>query len=635
MRRFAIPLAAVSMLVAAAPAGAQQDDGVVVARSGEVTLHVLDAKGERCLSFVRGGVSGEQTCNRDRGSQLLVGQGSGQTLVGAAVPAEALSIEVRRAGALLATGPTVVADAYKGRGAAALRFAVVGLPRGARTDGLRVRALDAPGAPVAVLAAGDGTGLLVTRARSVLGGRFGRVRWGVYAKRTSELGSSVANLDREVVSECVETGTFGVRDGGTSEECTSEDPLQGLLGRSTGTPGAVGAIEACDEGFRLVSGGVAGRVVGVRVLLGDGRTVAARTARRTDVDETRFAVAVPGGAAVRGVRVVRAGGRPVPMAFSAPPLAVTCAGPDVGALGTSTTFAFTGDFFTRPVAPVGPVTTIPGRPAVRIADGPAGTLCLTVDDAPFTALGCRAVSTGLDNLAGTFDDYSRPRRFVIAVPARVAAVRITGRGGGVRVLPSVDAAGYAGPYAGKVRFVGGNGTISGFARTELLDAAGKVLHTDVDNSPEGTFDAPRAGTPQRRAGTPGRPSLWQTVLRTARTADVCLALTAGPPPGAGERCQAAGTVPFAALVSVPCATKRLSLGVVVPAGARVVVDTGRGSAQPLRLTRGAAVLTLPTSVALRSLTILRRGRKPLRVLVAAPPGTEQCGWTAAPDAEGR
>ena len=80
---------------------------------------------------------------------------------------------------------------------------------------------------------------------------------------------------------------------------------------------------------------------------------------------------------------------------------------------------------------------------------------------------------------------------------------------------------------------------------------------------------------------------------------------------------------------MPCATKRLSLGIVVAPGARVVVDTGRGGSKPLRLTKGAAVLTLPPSVGLRSFTVLRAGRQPRRVLIAAPPGVRQCGGKAA------
>ena len=284
MRRLVAPLAALSMLVAAAPAGAQEDGGEVVARSGDVTLNVRDERGAPCLVLVGDGAVGSaETCSGDGGGLLLVGKVAGQELVGAAVPAEALVVEVRRAGKLLATGPTVVGEAYKGKGAAQLRFALVPLPPGARTDGLRVRALDASGAPVAVVAADDGRSALVTHTRVIQRGRSGRVRWIVRTKRSSELGSSVANLDREVVSRCVETEARSAQEGGSSEQCTSEDPMENLLGELAAGPVPVRALEVCGERFRLVSGGVAGRIARVSVLLGDGRTVAARAVRRAEV----------------------------------------------------------------------------------------------------------------------------------------------------------------------------------------------------------------------------------------------------------------------------------------------------------------------------------------------------------------
>ncbi len=62
---------------------------------------------------------------------------------------------MRRAGSLIASVPTEAGAAYRGAGAGALRFALVRLPDATPLDGLRVHALDAAGALVAVLA--DGT----------------------------------------------------------------------------------------------------------------------------------------------------------------------------------------------------------------------------------------------------------------------------------------------------------------------------------------------------------------------------------------------------------------------------------------------------------------------------------------------
>ena len=59
---------------------------------------------------------------------------------------------MRRAGQLLASGPAVAGAAYKGVRAGSVRFALLRLPKAARTDGLRVRALAADGALISVLA---------------------------------------------------------------------------------------------------------------------------------------------------------------------------------------------------------------------------------------------------------------------------------------------------------------------------------------------------------------------------------------------------------------------------------------------------------------------------------------------------
>ena len=138
------------------------------------------------------------------------------------------------------------------------------------------------------------------------------------------------------------------------------------------------------------------------------------------------------------------------------------------------------------------------------------------------------------------------------------------------------------------------------------------------------------GRARRVAGRAGAPSLWQTNVREVTDTKRCLSLTVGPAPGPTEDCQSTGS--DAVLLAASCATRRLSVGIAVRAGTRVVADTGGTTRRAVRLRRGKAVLTLPGARPLRSLTFIRRGRK-RRVEIGAPPAARQCGWHFSPDVE--
>ena len=191
----------------------------------------------------------------------------------------------------------------------------------------------------------------------------------------------------------------------------------------------------------------------------------------------------------------------------------------------------------------------------------------------------------------------------MAVPAHVATVRFgTADGKVVRTVATVAGAGYRGRYAGAVRFASTSvGGYAEFGRFELLDGAGRVVYSEETDEDDLEVGFPRVGQPRRVAGRAGRPSLWQTNVRRGKDVDRCLSLTDGPAPGPRNNCQASRenrTV----LLDASCATKRLSVGIAVLAGTRVFADTGGRFRRPVRLRRGLAVLTLPSSRPLRALT---------------------------------
>jgi hypothetical protein len=107
-------------------------------RAGDVRLFAGDEDKQLCIGFD----SLDTECAAAYEGVVTTGGlgGSDPPYLGAAVPAAAARIEVRRARVLLAAGPTVAGEAYKGVRARSVRFALVRLPKGARTDGLRVRA---------------------------------------------------------------------------------------------------------------------------------------------------------------------------------------------------------------------------------------------------------------------------------------------------------------------------------------------------------------------------------------------------------------------------------------------------------------------------------------------------------------
>ena len=596
---------------------------VTVARDGTMRLAAHEEDGQFCLTVSVGTTVDGVACadSSDAGVVLGVEGDSGSQSIAVAVTAAAATVEVRRAGRLLAAGPTVAGEAYRGLRAGSVRFALVRLPLYAPEDGLRIRALDAAGVVRETLAADPAE--LVSEHRSLLSGRSGRSRWSVTLERSSSLRPTVLDLDHEAVSRCISV-TTGTADGSSSSDACFADVAPALLpniGRALGEPRVA---DGCDPAFRLVHGIVDGAVSRVSVLLGDGRRVSARTAQVPSRPQVAYALAVRASAAVRSVRIEPAGGPSRVVKLAKAPLRVLCANPDeVASIDLSAPLD-------NPllITPLGPLTTLASTPPVRIADGPDDTLCLAFAAAPLSALGCNVVSPYLSRARKVLDSTDSPRAFAVALPASVAAMRISTTRGPARANATLVPGGYGGRYAGRVRVA--VAAISGYAelaKVDYLDATGRVLYREPASPVAALGDSVVSG-PRRLAGRPGRPSLWQTSYSGGGATSRCLALTGGRAPARDAPC-VSREPGLTALLSASCASRRLTVGVTAPAGARVTARLSKGRARAFTLLAGAGLLTLPSRAGLRSLTIAPRGDRARGLRVRAPSGAGQCGWEAA------
>ena len=304
-----------------------------------------------------------------------------------------------------------------------------------------------------------------------------------------------------------------------------------------------------------------------------------------------------------------------------------CAGADDATLSSEDVFGAKLLDALPQVTPVGPVATIGGSPAIRVADGPQDTLCLTIGDRPFSALGCAVVSPNFDtNLPGAVDRLRDPTQVALAVPHNVAAIRLSSADRSVaRTIPTVAGEAYTGRYAGLVRFIVAQANQRALTRVELVDAAGAVLHEE-ESSADVPFELanPRVLAARRLAGRTGGPSLWQTTVRAAGDTRRCLGLTTGPRPSADEPCRVTRSE-RAVLLNASCVTRRLTVAVVAAPGTRVRADVGAASTRRVRLRNGVGLLTLPASRPLQALTVIRNGRS-RRVQIRAPAAGRQCGW---------
>jgi hypothetical protein len=615
---------------AAAP---RQPTGTVVATDGTVELVATDSADQLCLeirdssSDMRGQGCGEPEAGA---ATSATSPEHGVQFVGVAVPAAAASVEVRRLGKLVGGGITVAGEAYKGAAAGSVRFALARLAPKTPYDALRVHAKDAAGTLIAVV---DVSGSIVLDRRRLLSGRAGLVRWSLVEQRTSSLAPTAIDPAHETLSRCVGVD-ISVRSasggsGGGTTTCTSGTPVDEIIldfDLFKARP-----QERCSPDFRLLHGLVAASVERVSVLMGDGRRRTPATVKLEDGTRRAWGLGIAPGDAVRSVTLTSAGGRSRTLRQALAPVALNCA-----ALGDRDGFTDYAIGFTDglpALTPPGPVTTIPGAPAIRVADGPAETLCLAVGDTPFTAIGCELVPAIAGEVLRVVDSIEHTRAVAFAVPVAVASIRLSSADGKVvRSIPTVGAESYAGRYAGGVRFAAA--TVSGYealTRLELLAPDGRVLHREDALGSPGGRPEPRRLPAKRLAGQAGKPSLWQSATRYGAETLRCLSLTAGPRPGEDE----CDSYRSAVLLDASCVTHRLTVAVAVRSGMRVLAEVGTaGSRRRVKLRNGAGLLTLRAQDSLRALAFVRNGRT-RRVRLNAPPAARQCGWHSAPDVESR
>lgn len=620
-------LLAVALLLCAgsvSPAQAATEPGAVVASDGTVELVATDDSDQLCLE-IRDSNSDMRASGcgaREAGAATSVTDPEyGVQFVGVAVPAAAASVELRSLGKVVGGGVTVAGDAYKGAAAGSLRFALARLTRDASIDALRVHAIDAAGALVAVVGSGDA---YVLDRHRLLSGRAGGVGWSLDEHRESNLAPTASDPAHETVSRCI---GVDVKGGGGTITCSSGTPLDSLFGELDFLQ--AGARDLCSPRFRLLHGVLPASVKRVTVLMGDGRRRTAPTAGVRGGKVRVWGLAVGIGDAVRSVTLTPAGGEQRVLRQARAPVAVDCAVRGDRDLFTDFIVGVIFDAV-PPLALPGPVTTVTGPPELRIADGPGETLCLAVAGTPFNAAGCEIVPALAGKVLRVPDSVENTRAVAFAVPAQVATVRLSSAAGKfVHDIPAAAADGYRGRYAGHVRFAAA--AVSDYrelTRLELLDAAGKVRHRE--DEPRIPDIAPaRVFAPRRVAGSIGRPSLWQRTTGTGDDALRCLALTAGPRPEGDADCQAERSSD-SLLLDASCATHRLTFAVVVRPGTRALADVGERAPLRLAMRNGIGLLTLRPAGPLRALTIIRKGRS-RRIAVEAPPGNRQCGWSAAPD----
>ena len=207
-------LASAAQAAPAAPA-AKRPASVVVASDGAVVLRAYDdSDGQLCISIETPGGDSESCEDTDSGVVVVAGGTSDSPYAGIATAAGAATVELRRAGQPLAAGPTVAGEAYRGKRAGRVRFALLRLPAKTPSDGLRIRALDAHGALVEVIAPDSEAELVFDRHR-LLSGTYAGTRWSIGSSQSSALTPSVLDLAHESVSRCADVR---IRHGGSGYE---------------------------------------------------------------------------------------------------------------------------------------------------------------------------------------------------------------------------------------------------------------------------------------------------------------------------------------------------------------------------------------------------------------------------------
>ncbi len=511
-----------------------------------------------------------------------------------------------------------VLPALRGESAGRLRFFALRLPAGAHVS--RVLLLGADGveraesigtsgrawddeAGASIPAAPFSDDERALRSTRPLAGRSWHVRATLIERASPRPGFPLAR-EREI---CVRPHT-GAAQGSRSCVALSEEDL------------TLEVADLCEgTGDRVVGGIALQRAGRVRVELGDGRILRARTASLATLGAPHliaYGVAIPQGTAVRALRFDAAAGGWGHRAFAGlSPRASRCDGQfSVG---------------TRSGEPVGAlqgrvVVTSPGAPDLHVAET-EDRICVQLTTRP-EADACRLVPGRLDDvlLNGDVAGVSG------VVDARIRSVHVRYSDGTLETIETLPPPDGAGPVASLLRYV-----VIGPRprRAPLRFTATSTDGLTVEGHDFHTPPAVRAGRtflrigPWRLRGDVYRPRYERGGVQT------CLRITRGGSPPPAE----CSTLPFdrgTISVDVRCDVRRAVLVGAVGRGVRRVtlrLSGGRDVSVPLRrLAEGGRgwIAVPPGTAEIAGVDYRdRRGAVVVRTDLPLPPAARQCGYS--------
>jgi hypothetical protein len=432
--------------------------------------------------------SGDAPLWSDQGIVVSAANDAGQVVVGGAVSADTMTVELTFEGGRVERVPTVPGGAYTGRNAGQVRFflSTVALAPGADDDPASIRGFDTAGTLIGVISAD----LPDERRTQIMRGRAGGVPVRMVATLADTLDPLPLAPDHTHPTLCLEVALGDLVD--TPQLACQDDDYELVLGGRRG----------CGRVPSTLAGFVPAAATSVSVRLGSGRTRSYPARRAPFGLPGRIVTAVlPPGEAIREVTARDGAGSAMARAKAAvaPPDTSGCRAQD----HRYAEWYASGGFVP------GPPSALPGTEvAAALPDGShpllirdsGDDICVRVDSGELDCIGPPVGAYGVETFGAD------PARGVIAAvyPARVAAIDVLYQDGGSERIPTVEG-GYTGRYRGALRFVLApipNGRVVIGARA--LDAGGRALGTaEVEDEP---VDGPtrtllRAGRARLRAGS--------------------------------------------------------------------------------------------------------------------------------------
>jgi hypothetical protein len=371
-------------------------------------------------------------------ADALGGGPSGAQAVGGAVRDGVARVEYVLTDGRRVAADTVAVPQLGGRLARALRYFLLQLPAGG--EPVTRRMLDASGRVVneedGLFGLGPGAEPApLKRPVRIARGDSGGARWSLYASVRNQLEPVRGEAGRRVPTVCTATSR------------TSSDAL--ACDDASRTTFGVGIEPGCPGRGAALLHGVAGPGVRVEVLLGDRRLHPARMVALppgyAQAGARAWVFAVPFDAAVQSVRARTANGRLISaLDLNQPPPQLNCEGGDFGVGVFELTSAPAPPAFTTPPAVLQPA----GGPALTVRDADA-ELCVAVGASSAERTCLPPLPYLIFSLIATSRDGSVAGG---AVDPAIAAIVATATDGSRHRVATDPGAGYAGRYAGLVRF---------------------------------------------------------------------------------------------------------------------------------------------------------------------------------------